>query len=81
MGAAKVAAVGPWPLTLTTADAVEAARAFGNAAIVPLHFEGWEHFSETRADVEAAFQRAGLASRLRWPERGRPIGLGNHSQP
>jgi L-ascorbate metabolism protein UlaG (beta-lactamase superfamily) len=81
MGAAKVAAVGPWPLTLTTADAVEAARAFGNATIVPLHFEGWEHFSETRADVEAAFTQAGLASRLRWPEPGRPISLGNHSQP
>ena len=80
MGAAKVAAVGPWPLTLTTADAVEAARAFGNATIVPLHFEGWEHFSETRADVEAAFTQAGLSSRLRWPEPGRPISLGNHSQ-
>jgi L-ascorbate metabolism protein UlaG (beta-lactamase superfamily) len=81
MGAAKVAAVGPWPLTLTTADAVEAARAFGNATIVPLHFEGWEHFSETRADVEAAFTQAGLASRLRWPEPGRPISPGNQSPP
>jgi L-ascorbate metabolism protein UlaG (beta-lactamase superfamily) len=81
MGAAKVAAVGPWPLTLTTVDAVEAARAFGNAAIVPLHFEGWEHFSETRADVEAAFKQAGLSSRLRWPEPGRPISPGNQSPP
>jgi L-ascorbate metabolism protein UlaG (beta-lactamase superfamily) len=75
MGAAMVEAVGPWPLTLTTADALEAARAFASAIIVPLHFEGWEHFSETRADVEAAFERAGLASRLRWPEPGDPISL------
>jgi L-ascorbate metabolism protein UlaG (beta-lactamase superfamily) len=81
MGAAKVAAVGPWPLTLTTSDAVEGARAFGKATIVPLHFEGWEHFSETRADVEAAFRQAGLSSRLRWPEPGRPISLGNLSHP
>jgi len=79
MGAAKVAAVGPWPLTLTTSDAVEAARAFANATIVPLHFEGWEHFSETRADVEEAFRQAGLSSRLRWPEPGRPILLGKQS--
>jgi L-ascorbate metabolism protein UlaG (beta-lactamase superfamily) len=64
MGAAQVAAVGPWPLTLTTADAVEAARAFAPATIVPLHFEGWEHFEQT-----------GLSSRLRWPEPGRPIAL------
>jgi L-ascorbate metabolism protein UlaG (beta-lactamase superfamily) len=75
MGAATVTAVGPWPLTLTTADALEAARAFARAIIVPLHFEGWEHFSETRADVEAAFDHAGLSSRLRWPEPGRPIPL------
>jgi L-ascorbate metabolism protein UlaG (beta-lactamase superfamily) len=75
MGAARVAAVGPWPLTLTADGAVEAARALARATIVPLHFEGWEHFSETRADVEAAFGRAGLASRLRWPERGRATAL------
>jgi L-ascorbate metabolism protein UlaG (beta-lactamase superfamily) len=75
MGAATVAAVGPWPLTLTTADALEAARAFARAIIVPLHFEGWEHLSETRAEVEAAFDRAGLSSRLRWPEPGHPIPL------
>lgn len=81
MGAAQVAAVGPWPLTLTTADAVEAARALAPATIVPLHFEGWEHFSQTRTDVEAAFQQAGLSARLRWPEPGRAILLGNDPQP
>jgi L-ascorbate metabolism protein UlaG (beta-lactamase superfamily) len=75
MGAARVAAVGPWPLTLTAADAVEAAQAFGNAVVVPLHFEGWEHFSESREEIETAFARAGLLQRLRWPEPGRPIDL------
>jgi L-ascorbate metabolism protein UlaG (beta-lactamase superfamily) len=81
MGAAKVDAVGPWPLTLTATDAVEAARAFRGATIIPLHFEGWEHFSETRADVETAFKQAGLSSRLRWPEPGRSILLGSQAQP
>jgi L-ascorbate metabolism protein UlaG (beta-lactamase superfamily) len=81
MGAAQVPAVGPWPLTLTTADAVEAARALTPATIVPLHFEGWEHFSQTRADVEAAFNEAGLSSRLRWPNPGRPILLGHDPHP
>lgn len=75
MGAARVAAVGPWALTLTAEDAVEAARALARAVIVPLHFEGWEHFSESRAEVETAFGRAGLASRLRWPEPGRAMRL------
>jgi L-ascorbate metabolism protein UlaG (beta-lactamase superfamily) len=66
MGAARVRAVGEWHLTFTAAEGVEAARAFSKATIVPLHFEGWEHFSESRSDIDQAFQDAGLADRLRW---------------
>ncbi|CAN5323706.1 MBL fold metallo-hydrolase [soil metagenome] len=42
-------------LTLTSADAVEAARILGASRVVGLHTEHWEHFSESRADLEAAF--------------------------
>jgi L-ascorbate metabolism protein UlaG (beta-lactamase superfamily) len=70
MGAARVAAVGPWHLTFTAAEGVVAARAFGDAAIVPVHFEDWEHFSEGRPEIEGAFKAAGLAERLRWLPRG-----------
>ena len=59
MGAARVAAVGPAHLTLTASEAVEAARAFAEAPIVPLHFEGWAHFSESRQEIEQAFEAAG----------------------
>jgi hypothetical protein len=51
---------------------VEAARALADAAIVPMHFEGWEHFSESRPEIARAFAAAGLASRLRWPAPGIP---------
>jgi L-ascorbate metabolism protein UlaG (beta-lactamase superfamily) len=73
LGAARVAAVGDWPLTFTADGAVEAARALGDATIVPVHFEGWEHFSESRAEVEAAFAGARLRERLRWPIPGRAV--------
>jgi L-ascorbate metabolism protein UlaG (beta-lactamase superfamily) len=75
MGAARVREVGPAHLTLTADEAVEAASAFPGAAIVPLHFEGWRHFSEGRAEIERAFREAGLADRLRWPEPGRATAL------
>ena len=75
LGAAKVQAVGDWNLTFTAAEAVAAARALRDAEIVPLHFEGWEHFSESRTDVENAFMRAGLSHRLRWPSPGRVMSL------
>ncbi len=45
------------------------------ALVVPLHFEGWEHFSEGRREVAEAFAVAGLTSCLRWLEPGRPASL------
>jgi len=60
---------------MTADDGVHAANAFPDALIVPLHFEGWQHFSESRADVERAFAAAGVSDRLRWPEPGRAIEL------
>ena len=74
-GAARVHEVGPVHLTLTAAEAVEAARLFAEALIVPLHYEGWTHFSESRADIEQAFDEAGIADRLRWLPAGRPVDL------
>jgi L-ascorbate metabolism protein UlaG (beta-lactamase superfamily) len=72
MGAAKVEAVGPWHLTFTAEEGVEAARALARATIVPLHYEGWKHFSESRAEIAQAFDKAGLTSRLVWLAPGRP---------
>jgi L-ascorbate metabolism protein UlaG (beta-lactamase superfamily) len=69
-GAARVREVGPDNLTFTAAEAVAAAREFSHATVVPLHFEGWEHFSESREDLERAFGAAALADRLRVPARG-----------
>jgi len=50
----------PGPLTLSSADAVEAARILGAHTVVGVHTEDWEHFSETRAQLEAAFGGAPL---------------------
>jgi L-ascorbate metabolism protein UlaG (beta-lactamase superfamily) len=72
MGAARVEAVGDFHLTFTGAEGVEAARAFGEAAIVPVHYEGWEHFSESRPEIDAAFRAAGLSHRLVWLPAGVP---------
>ena len=72
MGAAKVAVAGPHPLTFTADDGVALARAWPFARIVPLHYEGWEHFTESRAQIQQAFEAAGLEARLAWLPPGRP---------
>jgi L-ascorbate metabolism protein UlaG (beta-lactamase superfamily) len=70
MGAARVGAAGPWHLTFTREEGVEAARAFGKATIVPLHYEGWAHFTEHRDEIEQAFDKARLGHRLCWLPAG-----------
>jgi hypothetical protein len=50
--------------------AQQASQAFARATIVPLHYEGWEHFTQSRADLELAFAKAGLSTRLAWPAAG-----------
>ena len=58
-GAARVPRI-DGQLTLTSADAAEAARILGATTVVGLHTEHWQHFSETRAQLEAAFAGTGL---------------------
>ena len=70
LGAARVQSVGTFPLTMTAKDAIKAAIAFPEARIVPVHFDGWKHYSESRADVEAVFRHYKLEGRLHWIERG-----------
>jgi hypothetical protein len=62
-------------LTLDATLATEAARALGDALIVPVHQEGWAHFSSSPADLEAAFADAGLADRLRPVRPGETVSL------
>ncbi|MCU1514327.1 MAG: L-ascorbate metabolism protein UlaG, beta-lactamase superfamily [Microbacteriaceae bacterium] len=47
-------------LTLTSEDAVAAASALKAEKVVGLHTEDWQHFSESRADLEKAFDGTGL---------------------
>jgi L-ascorbate metabolism protein UlaG (beta-lactamase superfamily) len=63
-GAARTALFDGAPLTLTSANAVEAAKALGAAKVVPLHLRGWQHFSEGPDVLREEFEAAGLADRL-----------------
>ena len=38
--------------------------------VVPIHYEGWQHFHEGRDAAERAFAAAGLRERVRWLEPG-----------
>jgi L-ascorbate metabolism protein UlaG (beta-lactamase superfamily) len=66
MGKVGFGITGPLRYTMSAADGAGFAAELGAEVIVPLHFEGWSHFREGRADVERAFAVAGLAARVKW---------------
>jgi L-ascorbate metabolism protein UlaG (beta-lactamase superfamily) len=54
------------PLVLDSAQAAEATRILDARRVVPVHYEGWAHFTEGHDELEAAFAAAGLSDRLQW---------------
>ena len=62
-------------LTLTSAEAAQAALLLGARHIVPLHFEGWAHFSQGRDTLQEAFTDAGLLERLHLLRPGESVEL------
>ncbi|GAA2211792.1 MBL fold metallo-hydrolase [Nonomuraea monospora] len=57
-------------IVLDSVQAAQAARILGARRVVPVHYEGWAHFTEGREQLLAAFADAGLADRLDLGEQG-----------
>ena len=75
-GAARVAAkFGGRPLSLDSRRAAAAAAVLGAPIVIPAHYDGWAHFSEGRAEIELAFEEAGLSGVLRSADHGTWIDL------
>jgi|SRR6185437_12698970 len=74
MGAAHVPVL-PTNITLTADEAVFIAKSLPGATIIPLHYEGWKHFTESRAQIAQTFADAGLEHRLLWLPPGQTISL------
>jgi L-ascorbate metabolism protein UlaG (beta-lactamase superfamily) len=57
-------------LTLSADHAADVARILGARVVIPLHFEGWGHFTQGADEVRAAFRGNSLGDRLLLLERG-----------
>jgi L-ascorbate metabolism protein UlaG (beta-lactamase superfamily) len=66
---------GPFNLTMSTNDAIDTAFAFPSATIIPLHYEGWKHFTQNESDLEKAFEALGIRDRLKVLKAGEPVNL------
>jgi len=74
-GGAQTALLGGALLTLTSALAAEAVRILGSPQTVPLHFEGWAHYTQGADTLRQAFKHVGLGERLHLLRPGERIDL------
>jgi L-ascorbate metabolism protein UlaG (beta-lactamase superfamily) len=65
----------PVHLTMDANDALDTAAAFPNATIIPVHYEGWSHLTESGETLRQAFTALGLGERLKILEAGKPVVL------
>jgi L-ascorbate metabolism protein UlaG (beta-lactamase superfamily) len=72
LGGVRFPVTGPVRYSMTGREAVETCRLLAPRTVVPVHYEGWSHFREGRADVERAFAADGTGGRLRWLPPGTP---------
>jgi hypothetical protein len=60
---------------MDTNDAIETAHAFPDATIVPLHYEGWAHFTQSAEDLEKSFNALGFGAQLKLLTPGVPTAI------
>lgn len=56
---------GPFNVTMGTNDAIDTAFAFPDAKIIPVHFEGWSHYTETGEMLQQSFNALGIDGQLK----------------
>jgi L-ascorbate metabolism protein UlaG (beta-lactamase superfamily) len=51
-------------ITLSNEAAVQAAKIMGSATVIPVHADGWAHFSQSAVQLRDAFEAEGVADRI-----------------
>jgi L-ascorbate metabolism protein UlaG (beta-lactamase superfamily) len=75
LGAVRFPVTGPVHYTLTAREAVALCARLRPRVVVPVHYEGWGHFHEGRADVERelAGARDDIRDLFRWVPLGQAV--------
>jgi L-ascorbate metabolism protein UlaG (beta-lactamase superfamily) len=73
LGGVRFPVTGPVRYTMTGRKAVELCHAIGAHTVIPVHYEGWQHFQQPRADLERDLAAApdGTRRSIQWL----PIGV------
>ena len=73
IGAAGFPITGPVRFTLNAQEAVRVINTVNPHTVIPIHYEGWKHFREPKADAAKHFAAAGMDERICWLPLGEPV--------
>ena len=78
LGAVHFPVTGPVRYTMTARDAVRLCRVLRPRTVVPVHYEGWGHFTQGRRAAQEEFDRAprDVRDAVRWLDPGRATDVG-----
>ena len=72
IGAARFPILGPVRFTLNAQEAVQIFHAFQPQRVIPIHYEGWEHFKETGTAAKQVFEASDIKEKILWLPLGKP---------
>jgi len=77
LGHVRFPITGPIKYTMTAGDAVELCQLLRPHTVLPVHYEGWSHFTQGREQIERELDGApaDVVDRVRWAPLGSPIDI------
>lgn len=75
VGAVRFAVSGPLRYTMDAEAAAQLAELAGAGTVVPVHVEGWSHFSQQEDAAAGVLASSRIADRVRWAPLGEPIAV------
>jgi L-ascorbate metabolism protein UlaG (beta-lactamase superfamily) len=75
IGKAGFLMTGPIWFTFSAKQAVRVVKALKPQRVIPIHYEGWKHFREPRAQAEKEFLVAGILDKVQWLPLGKPLDM------
>ena len=77
LGGVRFGITGPLRYTMTASEAIELCELVKPRTLIPIHYEGWGHVKEGRAEIERELARAPeeIRASVRWLPLGEPAEL------
>ena len=67
--------MGPLRFTMNAQEAVELAQLVDPKTVVPIHYEGWQHFRQDPGEARSVLDGSPVGDRVRWLTPGTPAAL------